>query len=258
METGFLSPDGDGPELIDESPAVELVDLAHEATPGAPLDDEGGDVDHPPPSVRSEEAQALADGLLSDEARYARWQARRPPTSHLKHGLVWPPGHSGAVPLFDVGDRIVVEQRASFLDPRPDPLCPDRTVRHPWLRTMVGRVTEIDDDTGLVRCIDEASDQRWPREFVASMSSGLCAFFLPPRSGNPFDVSAVINAQRAAERAAREAADQAARAAGTKRGRGRPPGAKNRPKDVIVAERKAIKDARAEKAILRAARKAGR
>lgn len=251
MEAGFLSPAGEEPEFVDESAAVELVDLAQSP-------DEGGDVEHPPPSARSEEAEAMADGLLSDEARYARWQGRKPPVAHLKDGLVWPPGHPGPVPLFDVGDRVVVEQRASFLDARPDPLCPDRTVRHPWLRTMVGRVVDIDDDTGLVRCVDEASDARWPREFFASMTSGHCAFYLPPRVGNPFDVSAVIAAQRAADRAAREAADQVARAAGTKRGRGRPPGAKNRPKDVIKAEREAIRRAREEKVALRQARRAGR
>lgn len=251
MDDGFLSPaGGDADEAIEvDVPVVELLDNTE-----VPVD-EGGDVDHPPPSARSEEQQAIADGLLSDEARYARWQARRPPTAHLRPGLVWPPGHSGPVPLFNVGDRIVAECRTALLEARPDPLCPDRTVRHPWLRTVVGRVVDIDDDTGLVRGIDEASDPRWPRDFLANMYTGLCAFFLPPRVGNPFDVSAVIAAARAADRAAREATDAAARAAGTKRGRGRPPGAKNRPKEVIREEREKIAKARVEKKALRNARR---
>lgn len=254
MEDLLVSPAEDDTDEVDgdDGPEVELVDLA------PVLDDEGGDVVHPPAAPHDEEADALAAGLLSDEARYARWQARKPPTAHLQEAIVWPPGMSVPVPAFDVGTRVVVEQRSSFLDPRPDPLDEASTVREPWLRTVVGTVTEIDDEAGLFWVNDEASDQRWPRINCFSFDPRRgCVVLMAPARGNPFDVSAVLAAARAAQRAAREAEDATLRASGQKRGRGRPPGAKNRPKDVVKAEREALRKIRAEKAAKRAARRAG-
>jgi len=234
---------------------VELVDLSAGEEP----EEENGDVVHAPPSAHDEAAAAIAEGLLSDEARYARWQSRRPPTAHLQSGIVWPPGMSGPVPAFDIGTRVVVEQRTSQLDPRPDPLDEAGTVRHPWLRTVVGIVTDIDDEAGNFYLQDEESDARWPRVNAFSFDPRRgCTVLLAPKRGNPFDVSAVLAAARAAQRLEREATDATLRASGQKRGRGRPAGAKNRPKEVVKAEREALRKIRAEKAQRRLARKAGR
>lgn len=241
MEADELSPDIETPSGTDDV-VVELV-----------ASDE-------PVAVIVDDDSSMESALLSPEASYARWQARRPPTSHLASGIIFPPGRSGPVPVFDIGSRLVVEQRSSFLDARPDPLDLEHgSMRAPWVRTVVGTVTDIDDDACVFYIQDESSDPRWPRvnAFSFDPKRGTDVFMAPPH-GDPFDASAIIAAQRAAQRAAKDAADQALRAAGKKRGRGRPPGAKNRPKDVVKAEKETLRKIRAEKAARRAARKAGR
>lgn len=232
-----VGPAGDD-ELRDRGDTDEELDVA------SPLPEPT-----PEESEATERRQALDDALMSDEARYARWQSRRPPVSHLMPGVVYPPGTSGPLPIFDVGTRVVVEQRTAELDARPDPLCPDRTVRHPWLRTVVGEVRSIDDDTGHVVVAPEDQDHRWVRESHFSMfDAENTVFFLAPRRGDPFDVTAVRTAEREAARAA-----AATRGAG--RGRGRPKGSGNRPKDVIQAERDALRRLREEKRLRRDARR---
>jgi len=99
----------------------------------------------------------------------------------------------------------------------------------PWLYTLVGKVRSIDDDTGLVTLWDEDSDQRNPMCRYVSFKSSLCIFKLAPVRGNPFDaakIARVLPPRVPGEK---------------KRGRGRPKGSKNRPKEVIQAERAARK-----------------
>ena len=177
------------------------------------------------PTEKEQEAAEIAAATMSDDRRRAAWQARRPEVAHLKEGVAFPPGMP-AVPLFDVGDRIVVDR------------CTDLLKGTPWLDTTVGKVRSIDDDTGLVTLLDETSDPRLPsvRYFNFRLHGALQTFKLAPPRGNPFDAPKVT-----------VRAPVAPTTDGTKRGRGRPKGSKNRPKDVIKAEREARRALKARK-----------
>ena len=179
-----------------------------------------------------EAAEAAAALSMSETERRDRWQSRRPVIGHLKSGIVEiesEPDESGkkkveVLPVFDVGQRIVVDISTKLLPGTP------------WLQTIVGRVRSIDDDTGLVTIYDEDSDARIPTVRYVSLKDGLHIFKLAPTKGDPFAVRAV-KAQLKKEALA-------AAQPGVKRGRGRPKGVKNRPKDVIKAEKEAARAAR--------------
>jgi len=162
------------------------------------------------------------DEGLSYEVRMARWQAKRPPIDHLKSGIMVDPSSGATLPLFDVGDRIVVDCRTGLLKGSP------------WLETLVGKVRSIDDDSGLVTLFDEDSDPRCPTIRYASFKRPLFTFCLAPDRGDPFEPPPPPKKEKPQ------------RLPGQK-GRGRPKGSKNRPKDVIKAEREARKAARKEK-----------
>ena len=169
---------------------------------------------------------------LAPDVRRARWQSRRPSIEHLEPGIVSHPGAKDPVtgllaaivlPVFDVGDRIVVDIRTQHL------------VGTPWLETIVGKVRSIDDDTGLVSLFDEESDPRIPMVRWTSFKDGLHDFRLAPTRGNPF------NAERV------KAAKPPPAPGEVRRGRGRPKGSTNRPKEVVKAEREAYKAAQLAK-----------
>ena len=188
------------------------------------------DPHQPPPSldVDAEEGEVA---LLSAAERRARWQSRRPPVAHLRPGTVVAPG-GDRLPLFDVGDRIVVD------------CCTRLLPGNPWLETVVGRVVAIDDDVGIVRLVDEDVDARMSRARVVSLRDDVFDFRLAPATGSPFTVTAVRAASRAATGSA--SSSTSTDPAG-KRGRGRPKGAKNRSKAEIEAEREAYRKLREEK-----------
>lgn len=167
------------------------------------------------PAESTETPNSFGDEHLSKEARFARWQAKRPNIDHLKDAVhVMEDG--SCLPLFDVGDRIVVDRRTKLLDGLP------------WLETIVGKVRSIDDDSGLVTIWDEESDQRNPACRYTNFKDNLHIFKLAPVKGNPFDPPPP-------EKKAAPPKDP------NRKGRGRPKGSKNRPKDVIQAERDARK-----------------
>lgn len=168
-----------------------------------------------------EQGEDPADVNLSVEARKARWLARRPTIAHLKDGICYVPGSSERLPLFDVGVRIVVD------------ISTDHLKDVPWLQTIVGKVRSIDDDTGIVSVFDEDSDVRCPTVRWTSFKDDLHVFKLAPIKGNPFDPALV-----------RKAPKPPLKPGEVRRGRGRPKGVKNRPKEIIQAEREARKEAK--------------
>ena len=162
---------------------------------------------------------------LSSAAVEAKRLAKKPDVSHLKPGTVEAP--DGEVyPIFKEGDRIVVERSCSFLK------------GNPWLDTYVYTVDSIDDETGVVRCREEETDHL----ATVSFKSPHQRVFLCPK-GNPFTETAK---KAMAKEKAREPS-QESEPSDKKRGRGRPKGSKNRPRDVIVAEKKAKAAAKASK-----------
>jgi len=166
----------------------------------------------------ADDSKPDADVGLSRAERHQRWQAKRPNIDHLKDGVAVLADGSSVV-LFDIGERIVADTRTSLLKGLP------------WLETIVGRVRSIDDDTGMVSLYDDNSDFRSQRVRWVSFKDGLACFKLAPAKGSPFIVPA-------------NAPQPVAVAQPGKRGKGRPKGTKNRPKEVIEAE-KAAKRGRA-------------
>lgn len=195
----------------------------------------------PEPEV-DETAEALKDAHLSDDARRMRWQSRRPPILHLKSGVVQHFDERDPVtkllpveklPLFDVGDRIVVDVCTKLLRPW---LNKYGEVVYPWLHTIVGKVRSIDDETGLVTMYDEDSDMRAPTVRYVNFKDDLHDFRLAPAKGNPFNVVAAAKPIKPPPAPGE-----------VRRGRGRPKGSKNRSKEEIQAEREAYKKMREER-----------
>lgn len=150
-------------------------------------------------------------GTLTPEQREQRRLSRKPRIDHLMDGTATLPDGT-IIPLFDVGDRIVAERHISFLN------------GNPWLDTRVYVVRSIDDDTGAVHCTDE------------EMLHYACVGFKTPttriklaaKKGDPFKVPKVAKVQPELK-------------PGEKKRRGRPKGSKNRPKEIIEAEKQARK-----------------
>lgn len=159
---------------------------------------------------------------LSPEQREEKRLANRPAIDHLPDGIALS-ADGTKVPLFDVGDRIVVERFLSWAPTR-------------WLDTRVYLVRSIDDETGEVRCLDEECNHFAMLGFKHPGQN----FKIAPKRGNPFNAPKV---RREAERAAKEAAQPST---GPKK-RGRPKGSTNRPKEQIKAEKAAKKEERRQK-----------
>lgn len=157
----------------------------------------------------ADDTKLTGDEGLTREQRMARWLSKRPPIDHLKDGCVALPDGT-VLPLFNVGDRIVVDVRTHHLQD------------HPWLETIVGRVTAIDDDTGHVKLVDDDSDPRCPKTRYVTFKGTLQTFKLAPAKGDPF---VVTSPTRSPEKTPRLDKD-----GNPKKGRGRPRGSKNKPK----------------------------
>lgn len=176
-----------------------------------------------PPTGEDED---MSQASMTPEQRKLRRLARRPSIDHLDPGIRRVLGPKDPetglcseilVPMFDVGERIVVERFLSWATDE-------------WLDTRIYRVCSIDDETGVVKCIDEEANHH---ACVGFKHPGQ-TFKLCPAKGDPFAVPKVKNAGR-------ERSDPNEPA----KKRGRPKGSKNRPKDVINAERQAKKEGKA-------------
>ena len=191
------------------------------------------------PSTENDDAgaaEATESSALSQDERSKRWLSHRPKVDHLPVGVTVldDPENDGEklyLPLFDVGQRIVVDCQSYWL-PNLE-----------WIYTLVGTVRSIDDDTGLVTLFDEESDSRNPMVRYVSFKDGKHDIRLAPVKGSPFAEglrARLLKEQKDAER-------NAAILSGEKRGRGRPKGTKNRPKEEVKAEREAYRQAQADK-----------
>lgn len=153
------------------------------------------------------------DTTLTPEQAKARRLAKRPGIDHLEDGVLFVPDTGEAVPVFAEGDRIVAERHASLLLGRP------------WLDTRIYLVKSIDDERGFVRCIDEELGHN----AYIGFKDPYTRIKLCPAKGNPFTQPKAKNAGRSAPVVNGQG----------RKGRGRPKGSKNRPREVIEAERKA-------------------
>jgi len=185
------------------------------------------------------------DPLLSPEQNEQARLSRRPDVSHLHPGVdVLQDGT--VLPLFDAGERVVVERRSFFLK------------GNPWLHTRCYVVDSIDDDAGFFRAQEEG-ETGW--SFIG-FNDPLTKVYLAPRKGNPFSQPRRVADAAPAAGAQPPGAGQPQAAEGQeqpkKRGRGRPKGSKNRPKEVVAAEKRQRAAERNAKRAARERRKAAR
>ena len=146
-----------------------------------------------------------------------------------------PDATTAGIPNFEPGDKIVIERYASFLK------------GNPYLDTRTYTVMTLDTFSGRLGLYDESVSQFASANFIRDI-----------RSGNVFKLADghTVSTKKKRGRPRKgplltvvELAAAAALAAATpKRGRGRPAGVKNRPKDVIAAERDIVKAGRIAKA----------
>lgn len=144
-----------------------------------------------------------------------------------------PDAISGGVAQFTVGDKLVIERYATFLK------------GNPYLDTKTFRVIRMDEFTGRLHLYDDGMEQNAIINWKESIKSGT-VFKLATSKMN-------ISTKKKRGRPRKspiEAGDPAPQ--GEKKGRGRPKGAKNRPKEEIVAEKAEKRAAKEADKILRA------
>lgn len=181
-------------------------------------------------SIPTTEVQLdLSAEVLSVEQRKQWRLARKPRIDHLEDGIAWvmsePDPETGLmqkvpVPLFNVGDRIVVERYLSWAPTE-------------WLDTRVYLVRDIDDETGFVRCIDVEANHHATVGFKHPGQT----FKLCPPKGDPFSAP---GRGKIVKNAGNEMGLQPKK-------RGRPKGSKSRPKEEIAAEKKAREEKKRKK-----------
>jgi hypothetical protein len=171
--------------------------------------------------------QAELNTMLEVEAVSGSYDSRKPDISHLP--LAVAKDENGVVvPLFDVNDKIVIERHAGML------------IGKPWLDTQTYIVQEIDDDTGVLRL--------WNPDLL---QFALGNFITGPQRGDDYRLAVEGTptvGKRKRGRPRKNPVQPVAQPGEKKRGRGRPPGSKNRSKDVIKAEKVAKAKERAAKA----------
>lgn len=163
-------------------------------------------------------ATELEQPLLSDAER----EARKPDISRLPDAI----GPDGK-PLFRVGEKIVIERRAGVL------------AGNPYLDTRTYLVVRINDDNGNLELFDEST-----------ASSSLSNYIVGPKRGYVFKLAGrhAVSTKRKRGRPRKnpvgdetevKAVTLDANGQPVKKKRGRPPGSKNRDREVIKAEKKA-------------------
>jgi len=158
-------------------------------------------------------AAAVMDPVIAEAAR----NARKPDISWLEDGTVVT--DEGRLPLFAIGDKIVIERYCSMLEGSP------------WLDTKTYEVTGIDDETGNLQLWNPDLKQHAMSNFKFGLDKGQ-VIKLAPEKGN------IGGRKRGRPRKNPVGKPAPTLAPGEKkRGRGRPPGSKNRPKAEILKDR---------------------
>jgi hypothetical protein len=139
-------------------------------------------------------------------------------------------------PVFKAGDKIVIERYATVLTDRP------------YLDTRTYRVLELDEASGAMKLYDESLCQFARDNYRYGSAHG---FVYKLAMG----VVVATKKKRGRPRKAPVEAPTVAAPTEKKRGRGRPPGSKNRPKAEIREEKAAKRKAAAVKAAKKTAKK---
>ena len=204
----------DDVEVQNITPAALLTMLARDKEPAPGIDAD------------------LADALLAPEAREKVRLERKPKIDHLQDGTIQDDDGS-VLPLFNVGDRIVVERHVSL-----------EGQANIWLDTEIYEVIEIDDVTQVAKAQHEEL-RRISHIGFGPKHAKFCKIKLAPKRGNPFNAAQVAITKK----------KEIAGDVGKVKKRGRKPGTKNRPKDVVKAEQEQKREVTKLKKIARKARK---
>ena len=188
----------------------------------------------PPPEETPTERESITS-LLASEARERARLASKPVLDLLEDAVEL---DEGGIPIFTVapGDKVVVERYATILRGSP------------WLDTKVYTVESIDGVTGTLRLWDDEEKCHAATNYITGLAAGF-KFKVPPAKGG------MPSSQRRRGRPRKlpqPGAPEQDRPLGpdgepVKRGRGRPPGTKNRPREVVAAEKKAAAEERRAK-----------
>lgn len=171
--------------------------------------------------------QTELNTMLEVEAVSGSYDSRKPDISRLPLATVTD-ADGGVLPLFDVGDKIVIERHAGMLTGRP------------WLDTQTYVVQHINDDNGDLKL--------WNPDLL---QFALGNFIKGPARGDDYRLAVAGTptvGKRKRGRPRKNPVQRVAQAGEKKRGRGRPAGSKNRDKDVIKEEKIAKSKERATKA----------
>ena len=186
-----------------------------------PIEPDPDNISSLSPSVGGADDEKVVSLLMLDPeaARLAR-EARRPNIDWLEDAVVTVDGEQ--VPLFEVGDRIVIERRAGEI-----------LRGAPWLDTQTYQVMSINDETGELHL--------WNRELC---QHGWGNYITGPERGDVYKLAPNTKAtfskrKRGRPRKHPEKAAEVTPASGEKKKRGRPKGSKNRPKEERVTHNSA-------------------
>jgi len=180
-----------------------------------------------PPQTEVQEYESISS-ILASEAKERARLASKPVLDHLEDAVEV---DDLGIPTFTVapGDKVVVERYATILRGSP------------WLDTKVYTVESIDGVTGTLRLWDDDDKCHAMTNYITGFAAGF-KFKVPPAKGG------VPTSQRRRGRP-RKILPPGQEKPSTpilgedgqpvKKKRGRPPGVKNRPRDVIVEERRA-------------------
>ena len=181
-----------------------------------------------PPTDELDHRESLTS-LLASEARERARLASKPDLSLLDDAVEL---DDEGVPIFTVapGDKVVIERYATILRGSP------------WLDTKVYTVESIDGVTGTLYLWDDDDKGHAMTNYITGVAAGF-KFKVPPAKGGGF----TSQRKRGRPKKLTQPGAPEPTADGPKRGRGRPPGTKNRPRDVIAAEKRAAADERRAK-----------
>lgn len=169
----------------------------------------------PPKSYLSRDPDGDDDSLTMLKSSRPR---DMPEIGHLKDAIVTSPDGRPEV-IVPPGGRIVIERRASVIDGAP------------WLDTKVYDVRGVDQEAGILKLWDPELHHHARENWFVGLSVG-SRYKLPPAKGR-WDVAPKVKPVPVAVAPTLTPAGEP----GAKPRRGRPPGTKNRSKDVIAAEK---------------------
>jgi hypothetical protein len=180
-----------------------------------------------PPQTEVAEYESISS-ILASEAKERARLASKPVLDHLEDAVEM---DEGGIPTFTVapGDKVVIERYATILRGSP------------WLDTKVYTVESIDGVTGTLHLWDDDGKCYAMTNYITGVAAGFKFKVPPAKGGMPTSQRKRGRPRKILPPGQEKPSTPSLDADGqpVKKKRGRPPGVKNRPRDVIAAERRA-------------------